>query len=114
MTSLQTTTSEFLRQFWSAIEPPPPEQGILSASSPEQRQARAEKMVGYLGKTQEKVNVIVQKARSAGVDGNKVIQVRATSLALKCCLIQEWLVKAFHHTLSSVNTALQAHKTRRL
>ncbi|KIO32239.1 hypothetical protein M407DRAFT_215073 [Tulasnella calospora MUT 4182] len=94
MTSLQTATSEFLRQFWSAIEPPPPEQGILSASSPEQRQARAEKMVGYLGKTQEKVNVIVQKARSAGVDGNKVIQ-------------------AFHHTLSSVNTALQAHKTRR-
>lgn len=94
MTSLQTATSEFLRQFWSAIEPPPPEQGILSASSPEQREARAQKMVGYLGKTQEKVNVIVQKARGAGVDGNKIVQ-------------------AFHHTLSSVNTALQTYKTRR-
>ncbi|KAG8985698.1 RNA polymerase II transcription factor B subunit 1, partial [Tulasnella sp. 427] len=93
MTSLQTATSEFLRQFWSAIEPPAPEQGILSASSPEQRQARAEKMIGYLGKTQEKINAILQKARTAGVDANRIIQ-------------------AFQHTLSSVNTALQTYKTR--
>lgn len=43
-------------------------------------------MVGYLGKTQEKVNVIVQKARGAGVDGNKIVQVRATFLGFRVLL----------------------------
>ncbi|KAG8863526.1 RNA polymerase II transcription factor B subunit 1 [Tulasnella sp. 330] len=72
MTSLQTATTEFLRQFWSAIYPPPPEQGLLSVASPQQLSARAEKMVKYLAKTQGKVSALVQKGAQLGMDARRI------------------------------------------
>lgn len=72
MTSLQTATSEFLRQFWSAVHPPPPEQGVLSVASPAQLASRAQKMAGYLAKTREKVASLVQKGRTVGMDLSKI------------------------------------------
>lgn len=79
MTSLQTATSEFLRQFWSAVNPPPPEQGVLSVATPEQLQERKDKMAGYLIKTEDKIQVIAGKAVQSGSDGSKVQAVRVIS-----------------------------------
>lgn len=76
MTSLQTATAEFLRQFWSAVYRPPPEQGLLSVASPQQLATRAEKMAHYLAKTQDKVSVLVEKGAQLGMDARRINAVR--------------------------------------
>lgn len=85
----QTAANEFLRQFWSAIFPPPTEGQILGGTStPAQRATRAAKMVGYLAKTHEKVRALVEAAQNEGVDATKVQIVSAISLALGSALAE--------------------------
>jgi len=93
MTSLQTTCSEFLRQFWSAVHPPPPEQGVLSVATPEQLLAREDKMVNHLLKIQDRIDEILRSGEAVGVDPNR---------------IQD----AFEHTTAAVKKALTTHRNR--
>ncbi|KAI8993080.1 hypothetical protein BD414DRAFT_483241, partial [Trametes punicea] len=72
LTTCQTAANEFLRQFWLAIYPPPTESLTLSTATPAQKAAKAAKMIGYLSKTHEKVDALVQAAQQAGVDPARV------------------------------------------
>ena len=77
MRTCQTAANEFLRQFWSAIYPPPSELQTLAQNTPAQKAAKAAKMASYLAKTPEKVSAIIQAARVSGVDATKIEVVRA-------------------------------------
>ncbi|KAG6882210.1 hypothetical protein C0992_012469, partial [Termitomyces sp. T32_za158] len=74
MTSCQTAANEFLRQFWSAMYPPPmdAQAQAVNAATPAQRAAKAAKMIGYVVKTREKVAALVNVARMHGVDPGRV------------------------------------------
>ena len=72
MTTCQTAANEFLRQFWSATYPPPAEFQTVAVSTPAQRAAKAAKMIGYISKTHEKVQAIVQVAQQHGIDPSRV------------------------------------------
>ncbi|KAF9010536.1 hypothetical protein BDQ17DRAFT_1387769 [Cyathus striatus] len=72
MTTCQTAANEFLRQFWSATYPPPSELQTTSAPTPQQRAAKAAKMIGYVTKTHEKVQALVQTAQMHGIDPTRV------------------------------------------
>ncbi|KAI0703370.1 hypothetical protein C8T65DRAFT_654998 [Cerioporus squamosus] len=72
MTTCQTAANEFLRQFWLAIYPPGNESQALSTATPAQKAAKAAKMIGYLSKTQEKVEALVGAAHKEGVDPARV------------------------------------------
>ncbi|RDX55046.1 hypothetical protein OH76DRAFT_1372618 [Lentinus brumalis] len=72
MTTCQTAANEFLRQFWLAIYPPGNESQALSTATPAQKAAKAAKMIGYLGKTHEKVEALVGAAHREGVDPARV------------------------------------------
>lgn len=69
MRTCQTAANEFLRQFWAAVYPPNDGTMPLTAT---QKSAKISKMTGYLGKTPEKVNAIVEAARRDGVDAGKI------------------------------------------
>lgn len=73
LTSCHSSSNEFLRHFWSAVLPPRPEDISAAAmATPEQRAAKAQRMIGYLQKTDERVKDVVRKASSEGVDVKKV------------------------------------------
>lgn len=75
MTTCQTAANEFLRQFWSAMYPPRSD-ALQSAggapASAAQRATKVAKMAGYLARTPEKVEALVQRARADGVDSERV------------------------------------------
>jgi transcription initiation factor TFIIH subunit 1 len=75
MSTCQTAANEFLRQFWSAICPPPGET-LGGPTTPAQKSAKATRMAGYLTKTPEKVAAIIRAAEMAGVDRGRVQTVR--------------------------------------
>lgn len=72
MTTCQTAANEFLRQFWLSIYPPLTEVQTLASATSAQKAAKAAKMVGYLGKTPEKVAALIHAAREEGVDPARV------------------------------------------
>ncbi|EAU91033.1 hypothetical protein CC1G_03201 [Coprinopsis cinerea okayama7 len=73
MITCQTAANEFLRQYWSSTFPPPSDQlPGLAVPTPAQRATKAQKMIGYLGKTHEKVHALVQVAQQHGIDGSKI------------------------------------------
>jgi transcription initiation factor TFIIH subunit 1 len=74
MRTCQTAANEFLRQFWAALYPPRSDVQTASAGAANsaQRAAKAAKMVGYLVKTPEKVEALVQRARMDGIDHERV------------------------------------------
>jgi len=90
MTTCQTAANEFLRQFWTAIYPPPMELQTLAVSTAAQRAAKAAKMIGYISKTHEKVKALVL---TAGTDANRV-------------------KTAMKPTLTAVDQALSFHQSR--
>ncbi|KAH8119094.1 hypothetical protein DFH11DRAFT_1501151 [Phellopilus nigrolimitatus] len=94
MRTCQTAANEFLRQFWSSIYPSTAEGQVLAPATPAQKAAKVAKMAGYLAKTPEKVDAIVQVARAEGVDPTKV------EVAMK-------------PVLAAVEKALQFQKSRR-
>lgn len=81
MISCQASANEFLRHFWSAVLPAP--MGDISAAAmatPQQKAAKASRMIEYLRKTQERVNVVVSDGEKGGADANAVKE------ALQPCL----------------------------
>jgi transcription initiation factor TFIIH subunit 1 len=73
MTTCQTAANEFLRQFWSAVCPPPADAHAVGAPpTPAQRTAKAGKMAGYLAKTHDKVDALVRAAQAEGGDPKSV------------------------------------------
>lgn len=84
MLSCQASANEFLRHFWSAILPSNPADFGYSASSmasPAQKAGKAIRMIEYLEKTQERVDTIVNQAKT--VPGADPIGVKE---ALEPCL----------------------------
>ena len=71
MTTCQTAANEFLRQYWLAAFPPPSEIQTIP-STPQQRAAKAHKMIEYISKTRDKVNALVQAAQRHGIDPSRV------------------------------------------
>lgn len=80
MASLVTTANEFLRQFWFAVLPP--QAGDISFAArmpPEQKAAKAQKMITYLSKTEDRVSSLVKSASASGIKEDKI---RAVGLTL--------------------------------
>ncbi|RDB25362.1 RNA polymerase II transcription factor B subunit 1 [Hypsizygus marmoreus] len=95
MTTCQTAANEFLRQFWSAMYPPPMEVQTVMVATPAQRTAKTAKMIGYISKTHEKVDALVKTARQHGVDPARV------QTALKPILDAVDQALAFHQKKTS-------------
>lgn len=72
MRTSQTAANEFLRQFWTSIYPPPSDLPSVATLTPAQKAAKAGKMIGYLAKTPEKIEAIIQAARNQEVDATKI------------------------------------------
>lgn len=69
MISCQASANEFLRHFWSAVLPA--QTGDISASAmanPQQRAAKATRMIEYLQKTQARVDTVVKEGEKVGAD----------------------------------------------
>lgn len=93
MRTCQTAANEFLRQFWSAIYPPPGET-LGGPTTPAQKTAKATRMAGYLAKTPEKVAAITKAAEMTGVDRGRVQTVR-TSVLFFCSAVVELTIMVF-------------------
>ncbi|KAL1411616.1 RNA polymerase II transcription factor B subunit 1 [Vanrija albida] len=86
------STNEFLRQYWSAVLPPPP--GSLGAGTggqtPSEREKRAAKMAKYLAGTEGRVNAIVNVAMTERFDPERVRSAMAPTLgAVNVALARE-------------------------
>lgn len=67
LTSLHSATNEFLRHFWSAVLPPRSNDISASASaSPQQKAAKAQRMLGFLEKTGERIQAVKELMRKEG------------------------------------------------
>lgn len=78
ISSLVTTSNEFLRQFWFAVLPA--QAGDISFAarmSPEEKFAKAQRMISYLAKTEERVQSLVRQGAAMGVKEDKVRSVSA-------------------------------------
>jgi hypothetical protein len=82
MATCHTAANEFLRQFWLSKLAWQGE----TALRPEQRNAKAIKMAGYLSTTHERVRSIMNDAKAAGVDAGAVEKVSPVSLRIVCSL----------------------------
>ena len=72
MTTCQTAANEFLRQFWSAMYPPPTDAPTVTIATPAQRMAKATKMIAYISKTHEKVDALLKTAQAHDIDPSQV------------------------------------------
>ncbi|KAJ7647140.1 hypothetical protein FB45DRAFT_892517 [Roridomyces roridus] len=72
MTICQSAANEFLRQFWSSMYPPAAEVQVVATATPAQRAAKAAKMIGYLAKTQEKVDALVFMGPQHNIDPKRI------------------------------------------
>jgi transcription initiation factor TFIIH subunit 1 len=64
--------------------PPVAEQQGLAQATAAQKIAKGAKMVGYLGKTHEKVDALIQTARVEGLDASRVEIVMSFYLLCGC------------------------------
>lgn len=77
MTSCQTSANEFLRHLWSAVLPPGQNDHSASAKgTPAQKAAKAQKMISYLQKTQDRVDLVLKEAKRARQDVERISFVR--------------------------------------
>ncbi|KAG7098746.1 hypothetical protein E1B28_000656 [Marasmius oreades] len=72
MRTCQTAANEFLRQYWQATYPSMNNSQTLSLATPAQRVTKAAKMIGYLSKTREKVDAIVQAAQQQDIHPQRI------------------------------------------
>ncbi|GAA5864009.1 hypothetical protein JCM3774_004454 [Rhodotorula dairenensis] len=69
VSSLSTTTFEFLRHFWSSLLPPKPnDQSPFALAPPKERALRVEKFKAYLEKSRERVDRAMDAASHEGGD----------------------------------------------
>ncbi|KAJ7045772.1 hypothetical protein C8F04DRAFT_1025768 [Mycena alexandri] len=99
MTICQTATNEFLRQFWASMYPPAAEVQVVAVATPAQRAAKAAKMLGYLTKTQEKVDALVYAGPQHGVEPTRI------EIAMKPVLDAANRAIAFHRTKTAPKPA---------
>lgn len=79
VTSYHSSTTEFLRQFWSAITPQPLEDGSMpstAASQPRERKLKAQRMLTSLQRSAQKVEAI-SHAAEAGLPGSGSERIKA-------------------------------------
>ena len=91
--------------------PPAAEQQALAPATPSQKAAKAAKMIGYLGKTPEKVDALIRTAQVEGIDATKVEIVRA--FALSYHLTTQYKLQAMKPILDAVDRALAFHRSRK-
>jgi transcription initiation factor TFIIH subunit 1 len=112
MTICQTATNEFLRQFWSSMYPPAAEVQVVAVATPAQRTAKAAKMIGYLSKTQEKVDALVYMGPQHNVDPARIEIVSFFS----CFYFREEQMlrvnQAMKPVLDAANRAIAFHRTK--
>lgn len=111
MTTCQTAANEFLRQFWLAIYPPSGDLQTASSNSAAQKSAKAAKMIGYLGKTHEKVDALVVAAKQEGVDTHRVQLVSGQSCDILGHSTHDFS-KAMKPILDAVDKALSFWQAR--
>ncbi|KAJ7187986.1 hypothetical protein C8R46DRAFT_933665 [Mycena filopes] len=99
MTICQTATNEFLRQFWASMYPPAAEVQVVAVATPAQRAAKTAKMIGYLAKTQEKVDALVYAGPQHGVDPARI------EIAMKPVLNAANRAITFHRTKTAAKPA---------
>lgn len=85
MLTVQSSSNEFLRQFWFAVLPARPvEPGSTTVVlTVQQKAAKAERMKGYLTKMEDKVSILFQQAEEKGID---LVRVEAVRLSIFCFL----------------------------
>ncbi|KAH7089356.1 hypothetical protein BKA62DRAFT_646158 [Auriculariales sp. MPI-PUGE-AT-0066] len=101
---LQTSSNELLRQYWCAVYPSG-EENTLGSTNPAQRTMRADKMVGYLSNTQQKIEDLTRHADSPET-AQKIRTVRRTVIYLDLRALTEWLFQALSHLLQAVEHAV--------
>lgn len=67
--TLQSSSTEFLRQFWSSILTP---SANAKPTTPVARATKASRMKEYLEKVESKVEIILHSARQEGVERERV------------------------------------------
>lgn len=92
ISTLQSSSNEFLRQFWSnylpsptALPPVPPATITTIAAS---RQVKVDKMLSYLEKVEEKVKGVLEDGVSEGVERSRIEAVCPPFLVLDGMLIE--------------------------
>ncbi|KAF7306057.1 hypothetical protein HMN09_00760600 [Mycena chlorophos] len=103
MTICQAAANEFLRQFWSSMYPPAAEVQVAATPTPQQRAAKAAKMIGYLAKTHEKVGALVAMGPQHNVDKQRIEIVSSFRLAFHC---------AMKPVITAVNRAIAYHQSK--
>ena len=84
MISCQAAANEFLRHYWSAVLPPRADDISAAAmATPQQKAAKAQRMVEYLEKTQLRVDTVVADAQQPQNSADHV----AVREALQPCLL---------------------------
>lgn len=113
MTTCQTAANEFLRQFWSCMYPPAADHQVLAPATPAQKAAKAAKMIGYLGKTHEKVDALIRAAQVEAVDAAKVEIVRAVCFVHTIAVNFNAKLQAMKPILDAVDRALAFYRSRK-
>lgn len=80
--STHSTTHEFLRHYWSSILPNPiqvnstthPEVPHKKILNPEEKAMKAQRMIGFLERTNERVSHLIEEARMISVDKKLIFQ----------------------------------------
>ncbi|KAH9809350.1 hypothetical protein DFH28DRAFT_1098569 [Melampsora americana] len=79
--STHSTTHEFLRHYWSSILPNPiqttnttTEIANKKVLNPEEKAMKAQRMIGFLERTNERVSHLIEEARSLSVDKKLIFQ----------------------------------------
>lgn len=67
MTACQSATMEYLRHYWAALSP---DAAANARLTPAQRAAKAQRMIGYLARTQQRVDAIIAEAK--GVESSRI------------------------------------------
>ncbi|KIM91917.1 hypothetical protein PILCRDRAFT_57232 [Piloderma croceum F 1598] len=113
MTTCQTAANEFLRQFWLSMYPPAADHQVLAPATPAQKAAKAAKMIGYLGKTHEKVDALIRTAQVEAVDAAKVEIVRAVCFVYIITVNFNANLQAMKPILDAVDRALAFYRSRK-
>lgn len=86
LVSLQASTNEYLRLFWSAVLPPKAgDTSAMALATPTMKAAKAERMIGYLGAQEEKMVALVQRSRRAETEGEIADRIEAVSTVGSLC-----------------------------
>ena len=93
--------------------PPAADHQVLAPATPAQKAAKAAKMIGYLGKTHEKVDALIRAAQVEAVDAAKVEIVRAVCFVHTIAVNFNAKLQAMKPILDAVDRALAFYRSRK-